>query len=86
MLIKKGKVIVYPHLAKVSFFVFLSHVFVLQYVNLVKDRLVVSDNYIVLTLVYLAVPMITVVICLFIYRLLDLYMSRILAFLTGSRR
>lgn len=85
-LIRRGKAIVYPHLAKVSFFVFLSHVFVLQYINIVKDKIFNSENYILLTLVYLAVPIVTVAVCLLLYRILDKHLPKFLVFLTGSRR
>ena len=84
--IKNGKMKVYPHLAKASFFVFLCHPFVLCYIPSIINRCLPFDNYIMMTVKYLATPLATVAVCLAIYRFLDQYFSKFLSFITGSRK
>ncbi len=85
-LIQKGKAKVYPHLANVSFFVFLSHVFVLGYMSSIINKCLPFDNYIIMTVKYLMIPITTVVVCLIIYQLLNKYFLQFLSFITGSRK
>lgn len=85
-LIQKGKVKVYPHLAKVSFFVFLSHVFVLGYISNIINKCLPIDYGLTMIAKYLITPIATVVVCLLIYSFLDKFLPRFLAFITGSRK
>lgn len=85
-LIQKGKVKVYPHLAKVSFFVFLSHVFVLGYISNIINKCLPIDYGLIMIAKYLITPIATVVVCLLIYSFLDKFLPRFLAFITGSRK
>ena len=84
-LIQNGKVRVYPYLAKISFFVFLCHIFVLGYASRIVNKILFMDNYIIEVLKYLTTPIATVLICLGIYWLLDKYLPKFLSFITGSR-
>lgn len=85
-LVKKGKVKVYPHLAKVSFFVFLSHVFVLGYISNIINKCLPIDYGLIMIAKYLMTPIATVVVCLLIYSFLDKFLPKFLAFITGSRK
>lgn len=85
-LIQKGKVKVYPHLAKVSFFVFLSHIFVLGYISNIINRCLPYDNGIIMIAKYLMTPIATVIVCLIIYWVLNKYFPKFLSFITGSRK
>ncbi len=86
VLVQKGIVRIYPHLARASFFIFLSHMFVLGYVSKIIDKCLPFDNYPLMMVKYLAVPMIAVFVCLAIYRILDRIFPNILLFITGSRK
>ncbi len=85
-LIQRGKVKVYPHLAKVSFFLFLSHSFVLGHMFVNVNKCLPSYNYIMIIVKYLIAPTATVVVCLIIYRALDKCFPKFLSFVTGSRK
>ncbi len=84
-LVERGKVRIYPHLAKASFFVFLCHVFVLGYVGNIIDKCIPIGDCAVAMLKYLAAPMATTFVCLGFYRILDKFFPRLLSVLTGSR-
>ena len=86
VLVQKRIVRIYPHLARASFFIFLSHVFVLGYVSKILDKCLPFDNFPIMMVKYLAVPVIAVLVCLVIYRILDRIFPNILSLITGSRK
>ncbi len=84
-LVVKGRVRVYPRLARASFFVFLSHPFALGYVAGIMGKLFPDGNAFLLSLRYVLTPLVTVAVCLLVYQLLERFLPRLLAVLTGSR-
>lgn len=84
MLIAKQKVKVRPMLAKASFFVFLVHPFVLPFTYHISNHLP-EDNYPLLTVWYIANPLLVTLISFALYQLL--YTTpRLLPILTGGRK
>ena len=84
-LVKKGKVKVYPVLAKASFFIFLIHPFVLGPIFKVTGLLIPKGSYFLMTIAFLATPCIATIVCLFIFQLMDKWVPKLLFVLTGSR-
>ena len=84
-LLKSSRVGVNYWMAKATFFIFLSHAFVLGYVSRFTHHFIPTDCYPVLTIEYLLRPIITTIICLAIYWILERYVPRVLAVLTGGR-
>lgn len=80
------KIRIYPQLAKASFFVFLSHIFILGNVGRVINKCIPFDNYAVIALKYIATPIVTTLVCLVIYWTMDKYFPKLLSILTGSRK
>ena len=72
-------------IAKATFFIFLSHIFILGYVKAIFDKIFPLSNYILQSVAYLASPIITAAICLLIFELMNKYMPKVLSLLVGSR-
>lgn len=84
-IIKQGKLKVYPRLAQASFFVFVCHMFVLRYADKVINKCLPFDNYFILIIKYLTIPILAVILCLAIYWILDKTFPKFLSVLTGNR-
>ena len=84
-LLRQGRVKVHRGLARATFFIFLAHPFVLTYVGRVVNHFVRDTCYPLMILAYLFRPLMAVALCLLIYRLLERYMPRLLAVVTGGR-
>lgn len=86
MLIEKRNLKVYPRLAHASFFIYVCHMFVLGFADKLINKCLPFDNYVILILKYLAMPILTVMLCLVIYYALNKMFPKTLAILTGSRK
>ena len=84
-LLLTSRVSVNRWVARATFFIFLSHVFVLGYLHRIARHFTPADCYPVLTMEYLLIPLITTLICLALYRILERHLPRVLAVLTGGR-
>lgn len=72
-------------LTKGSFFVFLSHMICLPYVEWIVSHCLQKDGVVSLYLSYLLIPIITVLVCLVVYWFLRRYLPNICGVLTGAR-
>lgn len=72
-------------LSKASFFIFVSHLFILRYIKLLLDEVTPGTNYLLQSVSYLICPIITVSICLLIFEFMSKYMNGILSILLGRR-
>lgn len=82
-LVEGKRVAVYPLLAKATFFVFASHVFVLLVTRKVYPLF--TNSVFFSTLYYLAEPLIVVAVCVLVYRIMERFTPKFLALLTGGR-
>lgn len=85
-LLKANMVKVYPRLASATFFIFLSHIFILNFLYKIVENLALGENYLILIVVYLIIPIITVSVSLFAFHILDKFSPKLLSILTGNRR
>ena len=72
-------------MARASFFVFLAHPFLSDYVMRTVNLFFPSGNCPLMMAAYVVRPLLTVALCLSLYRLLERYVPRLLAVLTGGR-
>ena len=86
ILLKNRIVGVNQKIAKATFFIFLSHIFVLGPVGWISNRLFVSTDYLLQTIVYIARPIVTAIVCLLIFELMNKFTPRFLSLLVGSRK
>lgn len=85
-LLEKGKIHVNETLANCSFFVFALHSLILN--DLGKLMFIgcqLNDSPLVLLFLYIAIPTITILICVGLYKLLNKYLPTICGYLTGGR-
>ena len=80
-----GRVTVNRYMARASFFVFLAHPFLLGYVMRAVNHFVPTGNYPLMMAAYIVRPLLTVALCIALYWLLERYVPRLLAVLTGGR-
>lgn len=85
-LVEKEKVKVSPLLANASFFVYALHII---FLNPIGRGCIMAfhlpDNTLTMLILYLVVPIITIGLCLGIYKILKRYMPHICVLLTGGR-
>ena len=85
-LFEKGRIHVNHTLSNCSFFVFALHSLILSDLGkLLFMGCQLNDTPIVLLFLYIAIPTITILICIFLYKLLNKYMPTICGLLTGGR-
>lgn len=72
-------------LAKASFFIFLSHIFILSRLITLSEKIIPETNYFLQIISYLTRPIITVLVCLILYELLNKFIPRFLSILLGKR-
>lgn len=85
-LLRNGKVKLNHWLARTTFFIFLCHMFVWEYVRVyMYNVLVPEDCYPIMIIAYLIRPFVIVVLCIALYWLLERYLPRLLSVLTGGR-
>lgn len=86
-LIRAGKVSVAPFLANSSFFIYAFHdLFITELGKITFILLKIpGDNPFIMTLYYFAIPIVTVIICLAIYKFLKFHAPLVCGILTGSR-
>lgn len=85
-LIKSDYISVNNKLSKASFFIFLSHPFILRLIHFFFGNFIAKNNYILQSFGYMLRPIATVVICLFIYEFMNRFTPKILYVLIGSRK
>lgn len=84
--LEKGKIHVNETLANCSFFVFALHSLILNDLGkLMFMACQLNDTPLVLLFLYIAIPTITIVICVWLYKLLNRYLPKICGLLTGGR-
>ena len=84
-LLRSGRVTVNRYMARASFFVFLAHPFLLGYVARAVNHFVPGSNYPLMMAAYIVRPLLTVALCIALYWLMERYVPRLLAVLTGGR-
>lgn len=85
-IVKNNKLTMSPVLSKSSFFIYLAHLLI--FVKVCKklvSYIVVDGNPLSMSFCYLLVPVLTVLSCLVTYYLLNRYLPRLCAVLTGER-
>lgn len=86
ILMEKGKLHINNTLANCSFFVFALHSLILNDLGkLLFMACQLNDTPLVLLFLYIAIPTITIVICVWLYKLLNKYLPTICGLLTGGR-
>lgn len=85
-LLKKQIVGVNQKLAKATFFIFLSHIFILNNVSLILNKVFIQANYVLRIVVYIVSPFLTIIICVALFELLNKFTPKLLSFLVGSRK
>ena len=86
VLLRNKKIKVNTTLTKTTFFIFLSHIFILMYVTTLLDKIITPEtNYLLQTFSYLVKPILTVIICIAIYKVLHKFFPKILSVLVGNR-
>jgi surface polysaccharide O-acyltransferase-like enzyme len=86
ILLEKGKLHINNTLANCSFFVFALHSLILNDLGkLLFMACQLNDTPLVLLFLYTAIPTITIVICVWLYKLLNKYLPTICGLLTGGR-
>ena len=86
ILMEKGKLHINNTLANCSFFVFALHSLILNDLGkLLFIACQLNDTPLILLFLYIAIPTITIVICVWSYKLLNKYLPTICGLLTGGR-
>lgn len=84
-LVKNKLVNIYPRVVKSTIFIYLFHIFVIHILERVMYAYLEISNHILLIITYFSIPILTVIICMIIYNLMDKYCPRLLAFLVGRK-
>lgn len=83
--LKNGRLKINKFLSDGSFFVFAAHAIILPDMRKVFSKLLLPDSAVSFTILYFLVPIVTILLCLFVYRLLKRYLPRVAAVVTGGR-
>jgi hypothetical protein len=84
-LIQNNSVKVNKTLAKATFFIYASHIFVMEQIRGLFDKIFGSSDTMVLTIRYFVVPILTAYACVGIYCMMKRVMPRTLGILAGGR-
>ena len=84
-LLRRKKVGVNKKLVRSTFFIYLLHPFVLLFMVRV-NKLSISFNYVWQSIIYLIIPVVTAMICVWLFNLLNKYTPQLLSVLVGNRK
>lgn len=85
-LMKKEIISPTPQLSKVSFFIYASHIFILDYCAKLLKIMLPSNIWYISTIRYLLIPILCIITCYILYIIMRKITPKLLVYLTGNRQ